>query len=180
MIRRIVQAIDPSLTPIVPRGFRHSASSMLNPNSLELNTAINTLAVKYPKHAILVLIDSDDDCPKSLGPQLLSRAKAARPDLHISVVLAHREYEVWFLASAESLAGKRLLPANLAAPADPEAFRDAKGWLNKQMSPSNRYSPTLDQAALSASLDLHLAHQRSRSFRKLWKEIQQITASAPR
>jgi hypothetical protein len=92
----------------------------------------------------------------------------------VSVVLAHREYESWFLAAAESLAGLRNLPPDLAAPAAPEEIRDAKGWLSKQMPRSMRYSPTQDQAALSAQFDMELARTRSRSFRKLWKEIEGI------
>ena len=92
----------------------------------------------------------------------------------MSIVLAHREYESWFLAAAESLAGLRNLRPSLEAPAAPEEIRDAKGWLSKQMPPRMRYSPTQDQAALSAQFDLKLAAARSRSFRKLWKETEQI------
>lgn len=105
---------------------------------------------------------------------MIRRAKVARPDLRVSIVLAHREYEAWFLAGAESLAGRRNLNPNLTAPANPEDMRDAKGWLGRQMIGSRRYSPARDQPALSKHLDLALAKARSRSFRKLWKEVAAI------
>jgi hypothetical protein len=55
---------------------------------------------------VLVLLDADDDCPAEYGPALLARAKAARPDKQVAVVLAMREFEAWFLAAAPSLAGQ--------------------------------------------------------------------------
>jgi hypothetical protein len=139
-----------------------------------LERAIETVAELNPAHAILVLIDSDDDCPKELALELVRRAGRARPDLFVSIVLAQREYESWFLAAAESLPGVRNLRLDLTAPAGPEQIRDAKGWLSKQMPRSMRYSPTQDQAPLSAQFDLALARRRSRSFRKLWKETERI------
>jgi hypothetical protein len=42
---------------------------------------------------VLILLDADDDCPAEYGPVLLTRAKAARPDKSVSVVLANREFE---------------------------------------------------------------------------------------
>jgi hypothetical protein len=54
---------------------------------------------------ILVLLDADDDCPRNLGPALLRRAQAVEPRLPLSVVLASREFEAFFLAGMRSLAG---------------------------------------------------------------------------
>ena len=120
---------------------------------------------------ILVIIDSDDDCPAELGPQLLDRARKARSDLPIGVVLAKREFEGWFLASAESLRGKRGLPDDLTPPADPESVRGAKGWIARQMIGGGTYSETLDQPALTAVFDLDQAAGRSGSFDKCLREI---------
>lgn len=172
LLRRIVQSLDPTISPVVRRGFRHPSGSLRRVGGLE--RAIDAVAEVHPAHAVLVLVDSDDDCPRDLGPELLHRATNARPDLLVSIVLAHREYEAWFLAAAESLAGLRSLRQDLTAPADPEEIRDAKGWLSRQMPSSMRYSPTQDQAALSSQFDLDLARRRSRSFRKLWKEMENI------
>jgi hypothetical protein len=112
----------------------------------------------------------------TLATRLTKRARLSRPDLHISVVLAHREFESWFIAAAKSLAGKRSLDSKLLTPDNWEKIRDAKGWLIDHSVGPGRYSPTQDQAALAHWLDLEQA-QRSRSFRKLWKEVEVIVRS---
>lgn len=176
LLRRIINSIDPGVVPIVPRGFRHPSGSIRRPGGLE--RAISAVAEIHANHSILVIIDSDDDCPSDLGRELLARAMSSRPDLCISVVLACREYEAWFLAGAESLAGRRNLPPDLSPPPNADVIRDAKGWLTDHMLGSVTYSPTQDQAALSAVLDLELACRRSRSLRKLWKEMETIVRLA--
>lgn len=123
---------------------------------------------------ILILLDADDDCPKTLGSELLARARAARSDMPIGVVLANREYEAWFLAAAESLRGIAELPADLSYPGDPEGKRDAKGWLSSQMPSGRRYreaGENPDQLLLTQHFDVTQARVRSRSFRKLCKEL---------
>jgi hypothetical protein len=140
-----------------------------------IEKALNAVAELHRDHAILVLIDSDDDCPHDPRSATEQRGrKQARKDLHIAVVLAHREYESWFIAAAESLAGKRRLDLSLAAPDNCEQIRDAKGWLSEHIVGPGRYSPTQDQAALTMSMDLQLVKNRSRSFHKLWKELERI------
>ncbi len=172
LLRRICAEIDSNLNLILAPPFRRPFASIREVNGLE--SAINRVAALNPGYDIVVLIDSDDDCRKHLGNELVRRAKKARPDLYVSVVLAHREYEAWFLAAAESLAGKRNLKPDLSAPANPENIRDAKGWLCKQMPETKKYSPTVDQAPFSQGFDLELARTRSRSFQKLWKEVETI------
>jgi hypothetical protein len=122
---------------------------------------------------VLVLVDSDDDCPAELGPGLLERARKARSDVPIGMVLAKREFEAWFLASAESLRGKRGLAQDLTAPSDPETVRDAKGWLSDRMTTGRRYRETLDQPALSADFDFVQARAAD-SFDKCYREIAQL------
>jgi len=120
--------------------------------------------------AILVLIDSDDDCPAQVGPALLERAHAARTDFPIGVVLAKCEFEAWFLAAAESLRGRRGLRTDLVRPVDPEAIRDAKGWIRDRMPDGRKYRETLDQPAFSAVFDLSAARS-SDSFDKYYREV---------
>lgn len=79
--------------------------------------------------SVLILLDCEDECPGTLGPALLQKARTVRSDVNIVVALASREYETWFLAAARSLRGRRGLPENLEPPPNPEAIRDAKGWL---------------------------------------------------
>ena len=67
------------------------------------------LAVQQPEcGAVLVLVDGESDCPAELGTRAQRWATAAA-DRPCCVVLAHREYEAWFLASIE--AGTRDAPA---------------------------------------------------------------------
>jgi len=122
--------------------------------------------------AVLVLIDSEDDCPKDLVPEFLLRARAARSDMRISVVLAKQEFEAWFIAAAPSLAGKRGLPADLEPPPDPEGIRGAKEWLAERMSAFS-YSETVDQAKLTAAFDLESA-RTSPSFDKCYREVTEL------
>lgn len=121
--------------------------------------------------AIFVVLDSDDDCPATLGPELLDRARKARSDLAISVVLAKREFEAWFLASARSLRGLRGLAGDLEPPSDPEAIRGAKEWLTAQMKAGRGYVETLDQSALTASMDLLQARAAAPSFDKFFRDV---------
>jgi hypothetical protein len=83
------------------------------------------------------------------------------------VVLAHREFEAWFLASIESLRGRRGIRPDAESHAQPESVRDAKGALEERMEPTRSYSETADQAALSAEFDMRATFSRSRSFRHL-------------
>jgi len=118
---------------------------------------------------ILVLLDADDDCPAELGPQVLERARGIVPHCSVSVVLANREYEAWFLAAAESLHGQRGFVFEPPPNFEPERPRNAKGWLGERMA-GGKYRETTDQPAFTALMDLQQAFDLSRSFRKLSSE----------
>jgi hypothetical protein len=124
---------------------------------------------------IVVIVDCDWDngCPAREGPVLLDRATRARKDYPISVVLAKKEFEAWFLAAAESLRGKRGLPENLVSPSDPENIRDAKGWLSDRMPHGVSYSETDDQPAFTAVFDMAAA-RRAESFDKCYRDISKL------
>src|SRR5258708_39374043 len=109
-------------------------------------------------------------CPKDLAEKLKARCHAKHADVRISIVIAKREYEAWFLAAAKSLAGQRGLAEQLDPPIDPESVQGAKEWLTAHMPTDQSYSPTRHQSAYSASISLSEA-RNSRSFRKLEKEL---------
>jgi hypothetical protein len=121
---------------------------------------------------VLVVLDADDDCPADLGPALLRRAQDARPDVRVSVVLANKEFEAWFLAGASSLAGHHGFPGDLAPPDRPESIRDAKGWLSEHRPHGPPYKPTVDQAPLASAFDMKQAREASRSFDKFCREVE--------
>jgi hypothetical protein len=118
---------------------------------------------------ILVLLDADDDCPAILAREILERAHCCVPHRRVSVVLANREYEAWFIAAAESLNGQRGFTFDPADVIAPELPRDAKGWIKAHIA-SGVYGETTDQPAFSARMSLEQAFERSRSFRKLCRE----------
>lgn len=170
LVRRIARAIDPGLLVQTHPPFRISRSKLIKPGVLEHYVDI---AVRRADREgiLLIVLDSDDDCPAELGPQLSARVRRAREGFATSVCLAHREFEAWFLAGAESLRGQRGLVEDLVGPPDPESKRDAKGWLSAQMEEGRSYAPTLDQPALASLLDIAAARLRSRSFDRFCREV---------
>jgi hypothetical protein len=120
---------------------------------------------------VLVLIDADDDCPAQLGPELLSRALAARGDKRIAVVLANREFEAWFLAAAPSIAGKYGFSASLTGPEKPESPRDCKGLLTSARPKGRPYKEMVDQAPLASVFDMKMAREQSDSFAKFYRDV---------
>lgn len=127
---------------------------------------------------ILILFDADDDCPAHKGVAVLAQAQAVIAHRRVAVVLANREYEAWFIAAAESLDGCRGFQSHAEdAQIDPEIPRNAKGWVRERMPAGAGYGETTDQPAFTAKFDLSMAHQRSRSFRKLCAEWDKNTVA---
>ena len=165
LVRRIANTVDPTLVIEVTH-IRVPRNKIVKPGELE--RAVELAALRSGG-GILLLMDSDDDCPAVLGPQLLARIHQTRTDRPSAVVLANKEFETWFLAAAESLRGQRRLPEDLESPLDVEGIRGAKEWI-KQRVRGATYSPTVDQAALTAVFDLDQA-RRAPSFNKCHREI---------
>ncbi|MCP3099197.1 DUF4276 family protein [Myxococcus sp. K15C18031901] len=167
LIRRILQELSSDGPPQILPPYRVPRGQLVK--EAELHRAIEFMARRVGDEGrILVLLDSDDDLPCVLGPKLLGWASVKRPNRRIAVVVAHREYEAWFLASADSLKGKRGLPLDLTAPLEPESIRDSKGWLSKKM--PGGYSEALDQPAFTSAFDLRAA-RRANSFDKLFRDV---------
>ena len=171
LIRRIALTINPGFVPDVLPPIRVLASRLLKTSELERSVEFAARKLRG-NGGILVLLDCDWDqcCPAREAPALLDRARTARSDILISVILAKQEYEAWFLAAAESLRGKRGLPEDLQTPADPENIRAAKEWLSRHMPRGRSYAETTDQAAFTSQFDLEMA-RRSDSFDKCYRDI---------
>ena len=171
LLRRMAPEIDPTRAIAVAKPIRRPRGSLLKENELERYVDLAT-RTHGGYGAVLVLLDADDDCAATLGPELLARAQGSRPDSRISVVLAVKEFECWFLAAAESIAGRRGLPEDLTAPPDPESVRDAKGWLKHRRTDGLAYGPTVDQPALTDAFDMAAARAGAAPFDKLWREVE--------
>ncbi|MHC5540611.1 hypothetical protein ACYOEI_20525 [Singulisphaera rosea] len=136
---------------------------------------------------ILVLLDADEECPKTLGTSLLARARALVPhDYPIGVVVANREYEAWFLAAFPSTrfraglkgAGFALTRQSLPKGTDVESIADCKSAVARLLG-EKKYSPTIHQTKLTGHLPFTVGiSQRSRSFRKLLKELESLLTQA--
>jgi hypothetical protein len=168
LIRRIAQAAH-YYSPIRFAVRRSSRSGLLRPDEFERTIEGLTRQIGRSR-PLLVLLDADDDCPVELAEKMRARCNVGHADVPISIVLAKKEYEAWFLAAAKSLSGQRGLAAELKPPSEPESVRGAKEWLDSFMDPSQSYSPTRHQPAYSAAMDLVEARQ-ARSFRKLESEV---------
>lgn len=172
LIQRIAEVIQLPHEVKIQATIRTPKSKLVKPGELE--RAVDLAARKLTGHgAVFVLLDSDDDCPRQLGPTLLARAKHARNDLPVAVVLAKREFESWFIASVESLAGHNGFPAQIQVPEDPESIRGAKEWLTQQMQGGRSYSPTLDQPTLTRKFSMEMA-LRTDSFSKCHRDLSRI------
>jgi hypothetical protein len=138
----------------------------------ELERALRLARLQsHPQAALLVVLDADDDCPAVLGPALHRRALTVAQNREVSIIVAKFEFEVWFLASAMSLSGKRGLNRQLKEPPRPETIRGAKEWLTRHMEAGRAYSPSVDQTALVAAMDLNAA-RACPSFDRLCRKLE--------
>ena len=138
---------------------------------------------------ILILLDADEDCPKKLAPDLLARARTMVPaDYPIGVVVAKREYEAWFLAAFPSTRfrrslvdqGFRLERQSLPRGMVVEAVADCKGRIAGLIG-VGKYEERVHQPALTRILPFTSGMtRRSRSFRKLLKELHELLMQARR
>lgn len=127
-------------------------------------------AIRYHKQfddcaAVLTLLDMDDACPIEKATELSNRiSRMESLPFSVVVVCAKCEYESWFLASLEAI------HPGYTYENDPEQIRGAKEWLRKNFG----YKPTHHQLTYTQKIDIELARQRSRSFRRLHHAFEEI------
>ena len=129
--------------------------------------------------AILVLVDADEDCPVELASSLARRAAALNAHVPIAIVCSKSEYETWFICSLSDSDGDGIrrnlgLASSAVCPENAESIRDAKGWLTDRMPRNRRYSPRTDQDDLTHHIAINLAHEKSRSFRRLCRAVREL------
>jgi hypothetical protein len=170
LLRRIAEWLTPDAVPTVAPPLRVKRNRFLN-NDREFERMVTLAARKLTNPGwILILLDADDDCPVTLASSILDRCRRVAAHKPVSVVLAKREFEAWFIAASGSLNGHRGFFLGDHNEIDVEQKRDAKGWMNERM--ANGYREILDQPAFSARLNLEVAYERSRSFKKLCDDVQ--------
>lgn len=102
---------------------------------------------------VLILIDADDDCAKTIGRQIKRESSGVIP-FNLEVAVAVREFEGWLIAG----------DPDHQYDGDPESPRNPKATLRTWY---GRYRETADQPRLTAKLDLDRAQQHSPSLRYL-------------
>jgi hypothetical protein len=171
LLRRLAQ--DSTMPVDILRPIRIARGKLVRES--ELRRAVSMAALRISgDDSVFIFIDADDDCPARLAPEMLRIATAEHADRRISVIVAKREFEAWYVAAATSLARAGKLIAGTTSPEDPEAVNDAKGWLSMRM--SRRYVATIDQPAFAARFDLEDA-RRCPSFDKLVRDFRRVSAA---
>ena len=127
--------------------------------------------------AVLILVDADIDCPVTLANQLSQRCDQISTKCPVQIVCAYRSYESWFLASLDTVKGRHGIPNTATLSDGPEAVPNPKQWLSNQMPYGQAYKETIHQASLSKVIDLDLAHQNSRSFRRLCHALELLLST---
>jgi len=136
----------------------------------------------------LFLRDEDDGCPAKTGPETAGWLREAKLPFPAAVVLAHKEYEAWFLPCIHLMAGRKLkdergierpgVVAGTTFEGDPEAIRGVKEWLTKRFPSGSTYKPTLDQLLLTRMLDFPtLRISRMPSFLPLENALRFLNSS---
>jgi hypothetical protein len=154
-----------------------------------LTTLANVVRARSDASGLLVLRDEDDACPKERGPALARTLAEAQLPFPAAVVLLHREYEVLFLASLASLAGKPLGTGAAERPGlgiesrfegELEDVRGVKEWLSAHFPPGKIYKPSLDQLPLTRLVDFGLVRRSGLPcFGTLERALRFISAGSP-
>src|SRR5262249_2770414 len=122
---------------------------------------------------LLILLDAEDDCPKTLAPRLLEVATTALPgDVPVSCVLAKRMLENWIVAGASTLDGVNGLP-NPLPPRDQFEDRSGVAWLEAQLRSkrkTRKYKKTDDAEVFVRAMALQECRDNAPSFDKLCRE----------
>ncbi|PKO90028.1 MAG: hypothetical protein CVU18_02110 [Betaproteobacteria bacterium HGW-Betaproteobacteria-12] len=135
--------------------------------------------VKAPILWVMDFDSKDYICPVQEAHHLSTRAAALHPGWPIKFAFLVKEYETLFLI--DEAATRQVfpdIPAKMPFPQNPEKIRGAKEWLSKaRPSPGSTYKPTVDQAKITAHLNLDLLRMRSRDFAHLERAILELANS---
>lgn len=129
---------------------------------------------------ILIVSDFDcDECVDHESERAWAIEEAARidPEGRLEVAFMVKEFESLFLAEQECV--RHAFPElveGASFPKDPESVRDAKGWISCSLPKGRAYKPTIDQARLTARLNLTTLMGASPSFQRFRQSIERLLA----
>jgi hypothetical protein len=160
-VRVLIQRMSPAL--IVARPVRFPRNRLLQDETLLKAARIAASNIRSVG-AVLLLIDSDADCAKQVGPELRQRLERILPNHVCRTAVAVREFESWIVGGHPVYAVAD--PDNAGAP--------------KQRIAAMRgvYKESVDQPKLIANADLDRLERCSRSFRHFRKVIDELAGLA--
>jgi len=166
LLRRLRDLAQAHLLDVNPPIRRHRADFF---DKVKVRKAVRLALKQEDCDAVLLLFDGDgeEDCPLEQAPVILRWAEEEAAGKPCAVVMAYREYEAWFLASIESLRGRRGIRQDAESHPNPEEPRGAKAHLEARMAAGRTYHETADQPALSALFEMQRTYRKCRSFRHL-------------
>ena len=113
------------------RPVRQPQGTLMKPDGLSRAVRLALKSLDSPSDdpaLVLIVIDSEGECPRFLGPKLRTIANQVDPRADVACVLAHVMYETWFVASADHLADYlNLRPGD--PPAEPEQTGSGASWI---------------------------------------------------
>ncbi len=176
LINTILAAAESDVYPLIVTPYRVPWGTLVNVEGELERYAAMGIRDGGPNTTLIVVLDADDRCPAELGPMLLGRLNFRFPNNPVSVNVANREYESWFMASAESIAAHVGSSSSVELPSSIETIRDAKGWIGRHIL-RRSYKETSDQASFSSRIDVPLARSRSHSFDRLCREVERLLSA---
>ncbi len=175
LLQRLVRAANPEMVVVVPEPVRVHRDKFIAQTD-EMFKKVSLAAGKAgPGHPLLILLDSEGDCPATLGPRIIEQAREICPGRPTGCVIAHQEFESWFLASPYCIREHFRLSAAPEPPDDPESKRGAKEWIKQQLPRGRTYSETIDQPGLTRLFNLQKARSIP-SFDKMYREVARLVA----
>ena len=166
----------------VRRPVRQPQGTLLQPDGLARAVQLALKSFDPPSNdpaLVLILIDSEGECPRFLGPKLRTIASQVDPRADVACVVAHVMYETWFVASSEHLgAFLDLRPGD--PPAEPEKTGSGASWIADRIKAA-KYNKRIHVPRMTAAMNLKVCQARSPSFAKLCRELKKRMApSGPR
>ena len=167
----LIRRLYPTLLQVYPdvlRPWRESRGRLASPERLvDIVRAATTMRGIVPADVVLVMFDSDGQCPVELSQPLEAAISVHLRHLSVAVVIAHTAFEAWLLASSGKLVAEGVL---VDAPFDASQCEEVprpKRLVGERMPDSGGYVETMHQVRLSSHIDVEEAAQNSRSFRRL-------------
>lgn len=127
-----------------------------------LKSAVSLARFSKETEGMLILRDDEDNCPKTLAPQIATYLKSLNAPFPIGYCIMYREFETLFVAYARHFAGRKIAHVHRGSIqfkedipiVDPESVRGTKEWISKQLIGTRAYKPTIDQLSLTNAIDI--------------------------